>query len=212
MIKKLLIGIMLINLYIFSQTKEPDIQKRLDQIKTGKTSEVKKELPRLLNKYPNNPGVMYLQARLTENAEEATKIYNEIYTKYPKSEYAQHALYKLYQYYSIIDNNKKARDKYNQLLKLYPKSKYLAKEKNSSIKKFYYIQIGAFSSDENAKNFSDNIAQLGYKPNIVAKTNDDRTLFLVTIGKFNNLIEAEKYQKSIESKLDITSVIKTNSE
>lgn len=190
--------------------KDPDIQRLLDDLNKGNVASVKKELVSLMKRNPNNPGLMYVKARSTENAVDAVKIYNEIYQKYPKSEWADDAVYRVYQYYSITDNTKIAQEKLNLLKSKYPKSNLLDEFTGSSSKKFYYVQLGAFSSKAKAQDFLDETKEVGYNLLIKSKSFDDKTLFAVLSNKFTKLSDAEKFQKNIESKLNIASIIITD--
>jgi len=46
--------------------------------------QVKAEIPSLLSKYPNNPGVLYLQAQTTSEGAEAVRIYQSIVDNFPR--------------------------------------------------------------------------------------------------------------------------------
>ena len=103
-ISALLLGI-LFSCACFSQSQqagEPDILKRLELIEKGHADVVKAELPTLMTNFQNYPGVLYLQAVLTTDGDEAVKIYQSIVDNFPKSEWADDALFKLYQYYYSI--------------------------------------------------------------------------------------------------------------
>jgi len=82
-----------------TNNSEPDIRRRLEMIEKGQAEAVRTELPSLMTNYQNNPGVMYLQAVLTTDGTEAAKLYQNIVDNFPKSEWGDDALYKLYQYY-----------------------------------------------------------------------------------------------------------------
>ena len=114
-----------------SQTNnsEPDIRHRLEMIEKGQAEAVRAELPSLMTNYQNNPGVMYLQAVLTTDGMEAAKLYQNIVDNFPKSEWGDDALYKLYQYYYSIGLYKTADQKLMQLKEQYPFSAY-ASENN----------------------------------------------------------------------------------
>ncbi|MGH2567039.1 MAG: tetratricopeptide repeat protein, partial [Bacteroidota bacterium] len=99
---------------------EPDIQRRLEMIERGQEEAVKAELPTLMTNYQNHPGILFLQAVLTTDGTEATKIYQSIVDNFPRSEWADDALYKLYQYYYSIGLYKTADQKLDQLKRDYP--------------------------------------------------------------------------------------------
>ena len=117
-----MIFISMIALAIFAQplcaqtnSSEPDIRHRLEMIEKGQAEAVRAELPSLMTNYQNNPGVMYLQAVLTTDGTEAAKLYQNIVDNFPKSEWGDDALYKLYQYYYSIGLYKTATQKLTQL-------------------------------------------------------------------------------------------------
>lgn len=106
--------------------QEPNIEHHLKRIENGEMTEVRAELPALLKTYPSNPGVLYLQALLTSDGTEAVRLYQNIVDTYPKSEWADDALWKIHQFYSAIGLHRTAEIKLNQLRTNYPDSKYIA--------------------------------------------------------------------------------------
>jgi len=109
----------------FAQNAGPDVDAYLRRIGRGETDVVRAELPSLLDKYPNNPGVLYLQAVLTTDGTEAIRIYQSIVDNFPQSEWADDALYKVYQFYYAIGLYRTAEIKMHQLATDYPQSKYI---------------------------------------------------------------------------------------
>ncbi len=103
---------------------EPDIRRRLEMIERGQGDAVSAELSQLMTSYQNNPGVMYLQAVLTPDGTDAAKIYQNIVDNFPKNEWADDALYRLYQYYASVGLYKTAEQKLAQLKLEYPFSAY----------------------------------------------------------------------------------------
>lgn len=116
--------------YSFSQ--QPNIESYLSMIESGRGEEVRAELPSLINQYPNNSGVLYLQAVLTADGADAVRLYQEIVDKYPASEWADDALYKVYQFYDAIGLYRTAGIKLSQLQTRYPNSKYLSEVTDQS--------------------------------------------------------------------------------
>lgn len=110
------------------QVSEQEIRSRLDLIHSGKAEQVRTELPVLLRQYPNDVGVKYLDAYLTENGDQALRKYQSIVDQYPKNEWADDALYKVYQYYYAVGLYKTAEAKMNQLNEQYPTSIYVKRE------------------------------------------------------------------------------------
>ncbi|OGU45115.1 MAG: hypothetical protein A3G43_10730 [Ignavibacteria bacterium RIFCSPLOWO2_12_FULL_56_21] len=115
-------------LYAQSSTGEPDIRRRLEMVERGQGEAVKAELSQLMTTYQNNPGVMYLQGVLTTDGTEAAKIYQSVVDNFPKSEWADDALYRLYQYYTSVGLFKTAEQKMAQLKLEYPFSAYASEE------------------------------------------------------------------------------------
>ena len=73
--------------YLFSQ----NVDMYLSLIHEGQREGVKENLPELVSKYPNDPGVIYLQALLTVNG--------MIIDKFPESKYAGEASVKIGEYF-----------------------------------------------------------------------------------------------------------------
>jgi cell division protein FtsN len=117
---------LLIALPAFSQLSEQETRKRLDVIYNGMPERVRTELPALYAEYPNDPAVIYLDAVLTSDGMQAVKKYQTIVDKFPASEWADDALYKIYQYYYSIGLYKTAEQKLAQLTQQYPHSLYVA--------------------------------------------------------------------------------------
>ncbi len=105
--------------------QEPDVKKYVDAIANGKADEVRNELPALVTKYPNNPGVMYLQGLLTREGSEAIRTYQSVVDNFPESEWADDALYRIYQFYYALGLYRTADIKMKQLAEKYPNSPYL---------------------------------------------------------------------------------------
>jgi outer membrane protein assembly factor BamD (BamD/ComL family) len=195
--------------YAFTQ-QDINIGKMLENINNGKTEAVSQELTSLLKKYPNNPGLMYVKAYMTTDGSEAVKIYNDIVQKYPSSEWADDALYRVYQYYVITDNTKLANEKLNILKTKYSKSTFIEPSTNAnqgSTAKFYYLQLGAFSTQDRAQDFINKIKGQGYTLSIKQKNVNDKILYSVLSNKFTKRADAEKLQKDVEKKLNIVSMI-----
>ena len=113
----------------------PDIRHRLEMIENGQAEAVRAELPSLITNYQNNPGVMYLQAVLTADGSEAATLYQNIVDNFPKSEWADDALYKLYEYYYSMGLYKTADQKLQQLKEQYPFSAYASEKSPVAEKK-----------------------------------------------------------------------------
>ena len=110
---------------VLGQMPEPEVRKRLDFIYNGQAERVRIELPSLQKQYPNDPGIMYLDAILTTDGAAAVKKFQSIVDDYPQNEWADDALYKVYQYYYSVGLYKTADQKFDQLKQQYPNSLYV---------------------------------------------------------------------------------------
>ena len=215
-----------------AQGSEPDIPKYLAMIKNGEGERVKGELPTLLTKYPNNPGVMYIQGLLTSEGADAVRIYQSIVDNFPKCEWADAALYKVYQFYYALGLYRTAELKMNQLKAEYPQSKYLtaaaeqtrlpeeatdttgrvAKGATDSSKTIrlqvqFSLQVGAYAAQANAEKQKTFFEGLGYPAEIISKLKDNRSLFLVLVGAYPTYDDAKAHGNEIKQKHNIDSIV-----
>ncbi|HUN66874.1 MAG TPA: SPOR domain-containing protein [Bacteroidota bacterium] len=105
------------------QTEE--IKSYLAKIDQGQADDVRRILPDLIAKYQNTPGLLYLEGRLAADGIEGVKFYQSVVDNFPKSEWAEDALYRIYQYYQAIGLYKTADLKLAQLKNDYPNSAHL---------------------------------------------------------------------------------------
>ena len=117
-------AVLLLSNVLFGQLSEQDVRQRLDLIHSGKIEQVRMEVFSLLKQFPNDPGVKYLDAYVTENGDHAVKKYQSFVDNYPQSVWADDALYKVYQYYYAVGLYKTADAKLAQLNEQYPGSIY----------------------------------------------------------------------------------------
>lgn len=233
---------------------EPDIQRRLELIEQGQGESVKAELPTLMATYQNNAGVMYLQGVLTSDGSEAAKTYQSIVDNFPRNEWADDALYRLYQYYYSIGLYKTAEQKLRQLKELYPFSSYasedpeelekkvvreekpptaekapidekpIAEEKPvveekpiqvrskdiaKNIASIFTIQVGAFSTYQNAEALRAKFVKEGYAASIFTKVSRDRKLHMVRVGEFKTRSEAKTFAAEVKKKFSLDSIVVT---
>lgn len=108
---------------LFSQDKV--VSEYLQQYAQGKMNEVRSALPDLLVEYPNDPGVKLLLAVVLEDADKAVDIYKEIVQKFPESQWADDAYWRLIQYYAVKNDVEKAEYELDNFRKRYPTSDFL---------------------------------------------------------------------------------------
>ena len=186
--------------FIFSTLLSQNVDLYFSLIDEGELDGVKENLPELLSKYPNDPGVLFLRAVLTEDGDLALKQYKSILETFPTSSYAPEAAMKIGEYFyarglytqcaSLLKNIPTQYPRYPQMQRLTDlminsfnaigeadsaqyyaliiKSMFPAIETNLELKDSklsqvfsfkkksenlgpYVVQVGAFSSKENAK-------------------------------------------------------------
>ena len=82
--------------------------------------------------------------------------------------------------------------------------------KSSPIKdsgKYFYIQAGAFSSEQNATNLMERLANIKFKNSLNIKKLKKKSLHLITIGPYKNEEIAEKALDEILKKIQLNSFI-----
>jgi cell division septation protein DedD len=110
---------------IYSQTIDNQVEKYIMMIEQGDTEKASAESTDLITSNPQNPGILFLQGRLSSDGTEALKYYQSILDNFPKSQWADDALYQTYQYYYAIGLYRTANLKLDLLKKQYPDSPYL---------------------------------------------------------------------------------------
>ena len=212
-----------------SPAGEPDILKRLEMIEKGQADAVRAELPTLMTNFQNHPGVLYLQAVLTTDGSEAAKIYQSIVDNFPKSEWADDALFKLYQYYYSIGLYKTADQKMEQLKRDYPFSTYATDQKVAEEPKVvtpaetpakvtrpgkgeksavvYTVQAGTFSILQNAEELKSRFERDGYPSHIFTIVNNGKKFHKVWVGEFNKQEEAKRFSAEIKKKYHLETIV-----
>lgn len=132
MIRMTLTMTLLFSALAAAQVSEQEVHRRLDMVHSGQLDRVRSEVNDWLKQSPNDPAVLYLDAYVTMNGDQAAKKYQAIVDHYPKSEWADDALYKVYQYYYAVGLYKTADAKLNQLNQQYPNSLFAQNEAKPS--------------------------------------------------------------------------------
>jgi len=230
-----------------AQTQDVDalVRARVKMLDQGKADQVKAELPSLVAKYQNHPGILYLQGRLSSNGAEASRYYQSVVDNFPKSEWADDALYRIYLYYSTLGLSRTANLKMQQLRKDYPNSPHLREKPYQAevsdstdttavvtppvvvsepppepVRKEvtpsmpapessgnYAIQVGAFSSLENATRLKSYFEELGYPVDVQNRVRGGRSLHLVWAGRFASADEARRFGAEVKRKHNIESIV-----
>ncbi len=184
--------------------QEANITEALQQIEAGNIQKAESLLKEYKLKSPNDPSVIFLDAVLTQNGEEALQKYSIVYEKYPKSNYADASLYRIFSYHYSLGFYKKAESYLSRLKAEYPNSPYIKTadrnipdeiETTSQIAQQpldeknnykFTIQAGAFINIDNAKKLASQIETSGYPVEITQKEIGGTILNVVNVGKFIN--------------------------
>jgi tetratricopeptide (TPR) repeat protein len=118
--------------FVSAQVSEQEVRRRLDQIHSGQLDRVRTEVSGWMKQSPDDPAVIYLDAYITSNGDQAVKKYQSLVDRFPQSEWADDALYKVYQYYYAVGLYKTADAKMNQLNQQYPTSIFAQNEAKPS--------------------------------------------------------------------------------
>jgi cell division septation protein DedD len=237
-----IVAVMVTTSQLFAQMPEQEVRKRLDLIYSGQVDRVRTELPMLAQQYPNDPGVEYLDAVLTTDGTQAVRKFQTIVDVHPQSEWADDALYKVYQYYYSLGLYKTADQKMEQLKRQYPHSIYVIGENTASAppkgneeiraankdtaavsnqpvrtemqqpnstQGKYAVQVGAFSTAENAQKQVDVLASFGVKAATTTKDVNGKIWYVVSIEGFATEQEARAFIADLKAKHNITSIIVT---
>jgi cell division septation protein DedD len=191
------------------QHSTPDVPRYLAMIQGGQAEQVKSELPSLLTKYPNNPGVLYVQGMLTRDGTEAVRVYQSIVDNFPKSEWADAALFKVYQFYYAIGLYRTAEMKMNQLKEDYPQSKYLSRgasdvetkslaEENSQPEPAVQTPLDAGDSRDTPESAEPKPAHHATNAPVTSKPSEERGEFALQVGAYTTTANAEKQKHFFE--------------
>lgn len=210
--------------------QEVDIAPALQQIESGRISNATTMLLSFKSKNAGDPSVIFLDAMLTKDGDEALRKYATIIEKFPESRYADAALYKIFSYYYSLGFYKKAENYLDRLKKDFPESPYIktadhklpeieeptvqtiekpevpepARQENVEAKSYNFtIQAGAFLNVENAKNLCEQLKKENYFTEIFTKEIGGTILNVVNVGKFVNEEEAKPVLSFLQSKFNL---------
>jgi tetratricopeptide (TPR) repeat protein len=234
MSKTSVVFLFLAPIYLTAQEKL-DIGSYITRIESGDAGSVREEIPSLLQSHPNDAGVLYLQGLVTTDGAEAVRVYQGVVDNFPRSDWADDALLKVYEFYYAIGLYRTAEMKWNQLKNDYPDSRHLSAggqiqtaglpdesprgaddrvntlgETAASTDKTqgqFALQVGAYSSRENAEKQKLFFEDLGYPVEVFNRLRDSRSLFLVCVGNYLTYEEAKERAADIQKKYRVDSFV-----
>jgi hypothetical protein len=236
---------------IFLHSQNVDLY--ISLINDGKSKGVLENLPELLSKYPNDPGVLYLNALLNKDGESSVDQYKNIIKNYSESKYAPNSAMKLGEYFyarglytqsaNLLKNIPVTYPRFNDMQRLtdlminsfnaigeadsakhygliiksmFPAINAYENEDNSKLSQVfdfkkkiskkgpYVVQIGAFSSKENAKRLKLQVSQLGHDVSINRVDSNGKIFFAVRVNSYYSKRKAEEIGRGIKSKLGVS--------
>jgi len=220
-------GLVFLLLNLSVKAQEVDIVDYLKKIEQGNVEEVRSQLPELKKKYPKSSNVLYLEGLLTENGQDAVAIYQNIVDKYPKSNYADAALFRIYSYYFSLGLYNTADKNLTKLRKDYPDSPYLKlvettvtktedipeegipeDNKNSGnteeIDYKFSVQAGAFTNAANAAALKKEFEKAGMFTTLIEKNIGGTVFNVVSVGRFATRKEAEDFVLIVNPRFNIS--------
>ena len=217
---------------LLAQGADAEVARYQAMLQNGQADQVRGAIPALLARYPNNAGVLFLQAQTTSDGAEAVRIYQSIVDNFPSSQWAPEALFKVYQFYYALGLYRTAEMKMAQLKKNYPSSRRAAggsEVETAAIPEDstrgaagapgagqpaapvrYVLQVGAYTAQANAERQKAFFENLGYSVELISRVRDNQSLFLVLVGSFASADEAKAKGAEIRSRYHVDSIVTTN--
>ena len=201
---KISILFLLFNTFILSQ----NVDMYLSLIHEGQGQGVKENLPELISKYPNDPGVLYLQALLTSNGIKSLELYTRLIEKFPESKYAGEASVKIGEYFYARGLYSQAGRQLCSVPRKYPRlsnmqaiidmmvSSFQAIGEDDSVKYYTGIYQSMFPNLDTSKY---GIASLERSSNATfEKTMTTQPMpYVVQIGAFGNIQNADRLKLQV---------------
>ena len=222
----IIISIIILSIPIYAQ--EVDIVPALQQIENGNIKSAEAILRDLKTKNANDPSVIFLDAVLTKDGDEALKKYSTVLEKYPDSKYTDAVIYRIFSYYYSLGYYRKAETYLNRLKKDFRESPYIKTadrkipdieeqpsqpivtpskpvqpEKTETKTYNFTIQAGAFLNIENAKKLSEQLSRENYFTEITTKDIGGSILNVVNVGRFTTENESKSVLILLEKKFNL---------
>ncbi|MCL5035290.1 MAG: SPOR domain-containing protein [Bacteroidetes bacterium] len=175
---------------------------------------------------PSDPFAIFVRAALTPDAVEAVDTYKEIIAEYPGKPIAQQALLQLYKYHFAAGDYGNAHTDYLELRKYTPMMTQLVDplgfedtlrlpQPSTALpvsseqpqpsspappSAMFTVQLGAFSTPENARRFIATLKEQGIQAAVFTKADGSRTLYAVSTGSFSTRSDAEAYAQELKGR------------
>ena len=215
--------ILFVHSLTYAQLYERKIIEYVRLVSEGRSEVVENRLPELERKIPRAAGIIYLEGLIATDGDEAIRCFRVITDSFPRSDWADDALARLFEYNQSVGNYTEAENNFSRIKNDYPKSVYLTSNYLQNVRfseaqqtehggNEFAVQIGAFSLKENAEKLYGRFRKEGYKVDIYENLLDGKNLlYLVWIGSYTTLEEARKIQTELKKKYNYDSVIRPRS-
>jgi tetratricopeptide (TPR) repeat protein len=195
----------------------PNVDRLIDNVINGNLNEAELKMSKLLYDYPNDAGVLFLQALLELNGPQSIEIYKKIYKLHKNNKYADDAIMKIGEYYYASGLYIQAAEWFKKIHMYYRRSDYL----ETAINMFLQCLIIAGSLDT-ASSYSQTFNSIFPKVNIDDRINkklsaidkvdpivkslnnkeevkDEKVQFSLQVGAYGNRDNAEKAMYNLRS-------------
>ena len=190
--------------FLYSQ----NIDMYISLIHEGQSEGVKDNLPELISKYPNDPGVKYLQALLTVNGIKSLELYSKLIEKFPESKYSGEASVKIGEYFYARGLYSQAGRQLCLIPRKYPRlpnmqvvidmmvSSFRAIGEEDSVKYYSSIYQSMFPNLDISKHGIERVTMPS--PQIIkkAKTKEPKP-YIVQIGAFGSIQNANRLKLQV---------------
>ena len=198
----ILIG--LLPVFIYSQ----NVEMYLSLIHEGQSEGVKENLPELISKYPNDPGVIYLQALLTINGMKSLEFYSKIIDKFPESKFSGYAAVKIGEYLYARGLYSQAGMQLRLIPRKYPRienmqrvvdmivSSFLAIGEDDSVKYYISVYRSMFPNLDFDK-FGIDSPLFKTKQAVANNKNKEPKPYVIQIGAFGSIQNANRLKLQV---------------
>ena len=184
----------------------------------GRVTELRGQLESVDPRYRDDAGFVYLQGLAESNGDSAVVYYRTVMNKYPKSEWADDALWRLFQFSSAIGAYTVADEWLARLRVDYPSSPYASMAEVKSASKGstavatvgtteFSVQVGAFRHREQAEDLMEMMTKKGFDARVVEKTVGAMRMTAVWVGRFSNADAARNLARKVKQRFDIEGII-----
>ena len=102
-----------------------DLTSFFRMVEEGQIDQVREEIPRLLENYPDHPGILYLDAVTTERAENAIVAYKRLIQNHPSSQYVDDAMIRVGEYLFARGLYTQASRELSKIPRIFPRSQHV---------------------------------------------------------------------------------------